>query len=205
MPCSSCGLLVAESMDRCVCGAPRVAWNESSGGGPCVRCRTALSWIPVEGTTAHLDGCAKCLGCFVRMKDMGELFECAEGGKDLCLPAVLQPAPGQTRPSFDRFQLVACPHCSREMDRTRFAQRASLVVDVCPVHGIWLDGGEIQGLLGFVKDRAAGVAAPGAVEREDEEKWRRIVADRVEEENRITARVALAVADANRRIPPRDF
>jgi Zn-finger nucleic acid-binding protein len=186
-------------MDRCTCGARRVAWNESGGAGSCVRCRAELSPVAVEETTAHLDVCPKCLGCFVRTPDLGELLDRAEAGKEARLPGALQPAAGPTPASPDRLQLVNCPHCSREMDRTRFAQRASLVVDVCPVHGMWLDAGELQGLLAFVKDRAAGVAAPGAIEREDEEKWKRIVAERLSEENQVTARVAFATAEAARR------
>ena len=204
VPCGSCRRLVAEHMEQCVCGVPRVVWNEAGGAGPCVRCRTDLSRAPVEETSAHLDVCGKCLGCFVRTRDLAELFDRAEAGTEVRLPGALEPAPGQAPSQPDRLQLVTCPHCRREMDRTRFAQRASLVVDVCPVHGMWLDAGELQGLLAFVKDRAAGVAAPGAVEREDEEKWRRIVVDRLNEESRVSAAVEAARASIRNRWSPPD-
>lgn len=60
------------------------------------------------------------------------------------------------------------------MDRARFAQRAALVVDVCALHGIWLDAGELAGILDFVKQRTTGQVELDAAERTERDQWDRI-------------------------------
>ncbi len=67
------------------------------------------------------------------------------------------------------------------MDRARFAQRAELVVDVCPPHGLWLDAGELSGILDFVKHRMEGNAPLSPTEREEQAQWDHIERVRAEE------------------------
>jgi Zn-finger nucleic acid-binding protein len=62
-------------------------------------------------------------------------------------------------------ETVGCPACARPMERGRFAAGSDVVIDVCErQHGLWLDAGELVGLLGFVARRRE-VGAEGA-ERE---------------------------------------
>jgi Zn-finger nucleic acid-binding protein len=117
--------------------------------------------------------------------------ERADAGTELALSHLAKAESDVALPKDILLQIVDCPDCHREMDRARFAQRASLVVDICLVHGMWLDAGELVSLLTFVKDRGAGVAVPGAIEREDQEKWDRISVERAEEERMLNAYAAL--------------
>ena len=83
--------------------------------------------------------------------------------------------PGRELPRQALLALVRCPHCPNVMERVRFADRASLVVDVCPAHGIWLDAGELVSIVEFVKERhTSGSVPPGPDERAEEEMWNRV-------------------------------
>jgi Zn-finger nucleic acid-binding protein len=57
-------------------------------------------------------------------------------------PAVATPA--------DIVRYVPCPRCERLMNRKNFAQSSGVVLDVCAKHGVWLDRGELERVLGFV-------------------------------------------------------
>ena len=41
------------------------------------------------------------------------------------------------------FPLARCPCCRCDMERATFAARSGISVDVCIVHGIWFDAGEL--------------------------------------------------------------
>jgi len=169
----------------------RVVWAEAPA---CARCQARLLRTPVHATTAHVDHCSPCGGSFVRTEDMAELIVRAEAGLALTIPMATGGTPyrGDVTAAPDLLAIVSCPHCAREMDRARFAQRASLVIDVCVLHGMWLDAGELASLLRFVADRARGNVQPGDIERADEEKWQKLVAQRSAEEAEVTSHVAMA-------------
>jgi hypothetical protein len=61
------------------------------------------------------------------------------------------------------------------MNRKNFAQSSGVVLDVCAKHGVWLDRGELERVLGFVA--GGGLARARAREQE------RLV----EEQRRLTA------------------
>jgi hypothetical protein len=61
------------------------------------------------------------------------------------------------------------------MNRKNFAQSSGVVLDVCGKHGIWLDRGELERILGFVS--GGGLARSRARESERLiEEQRRLVA-----------------------------
>ncbi len=142
----------------------------------CPRCGGRLERTNLENV--HVEQCARCLGCFVRTEDFGELVRQEESGHHVDVHIAQA---GRELPRQVLLAPVRCPHCPREMDRARFAQRAELVVDVCSAHGIWLDAGELPMVLGFVKDRVGGSATPSAAEREESAHWERIERMRAEE------------------------
>jgi Zn-finger nucleic acid-binding protein len=126
-----------------------------------------------------VEQCARCLGCFVRTEDFSQLVAREEAGERVELLFAMPE--GRELPRQTLLAPVRCPHCPREMDRARFAQRAELVVDVCPPHGMWLDAGELPGVLTFVKGRLEGNAPPSAAERAEREHWDRVERQRQEE------------------------
>jgi Zn-finger nucleic acid-binding protein len=143
----------------------------------CPRCSGRLERVEIDAV--HVEQCARCLGCFVRTEDFSELLQQEERGQRVDLR--FAPTAGRELPRQTLLAPVRCPHCPREMDRARFAQRAEIVVDVCAAHGLWLDAGELPAILTFVKDRVEGHATLSAAEREEQAQWDRIDRLRAEE------------------------
>jgi len=136
------------------------------------------------------------MGCFVRTEDFGALVEREESGQRVELPFV--PPDGRSLPRQTLLALVHCPHCPREMDRARFDQRAELVIDVCPSHGIWLDAGELTMVLAYVHERKSGHAPTSAAAREENERWDRVEQSLANEARIVDAHLANAKAAASR-------
>jgi len=84
------------------------------------------------------------------------------------------------------------------MDRARFDQRAELVVDVCPSHGIWMDAGELSMVLEYVSERKSGYVPESAAAREENEKWNRIDQSLANEARIVDANIAAAQASSQR-------
>jgi Zn-finger nucleic acid-binding protein len=183
VPCGACGRPVDAPHTHCACGAPCIAWSKHPGDGlPCPRCQGPIWRVQLDVTAVHVEQCSRCLGCFARTGDFSELLAREEAGGEMALRRFVPVAAGRELPRQTLLAPVKCPHCRREMDRVRFAQRASLIVDVCPAHGMWLDAGELVAVLEFIKHRSEGEVAPGQAELEDEAKWNRISVLRAEEE-----------------------
>ena len=183
--CRACGQPVPSPLDQCAaCGAACLAWKDAVAHElRCPRCTGRLE--RVDAGSVHVEQCARCLGCFVRAEDFGELLDREEAGQRVEISFV--PPGGRALPRQTLLALVRCPHCPREMDRARFDQRAELVIDVCPAHGIWLDAGELPMVLEYVRERAGGHVAPSAAAREETAKW-----DRVEQSLENEARIVEA-------------
>lgn len=116
----------------------------------------------------------KCHGCFVPSLQFSWIVNDYLAGVDLPLGDLPPPPPlpkGAHDPKFDK---VVCIACSREMDRFNFASRSGAIVDVCNMHGIWLDAGELVSILHFVKTRHD----LGGVPVSDEERHDDMVAQR---------------------------
>jgi Zn-finger nucleic acid-binding protein len=51
---------------------------------------------------------------------------------------------------------IDCPVCSRPMMRYRYTMSCDVVLDECLDHGVWLDDGELGGLMIFLEDLYQG-------------------------------------------------
>ncbi|MGH7328925.1 MAG: zf-TFIIB domain-containing protein, partial [Polyangiaceae bacterium] len=122
-------------------------------GFPCPRCGNALE-ISTFGR-AIIKTCAKCRGCFVPALQFSFILNDYVSGVELPMASLPPPLPPSHGPGVDpRLGSVACIACGREMDRINFASRSGAIVDVCNMHGIWLDAGELVPILHFVKTRS---------------------------------------------------
>jgi Zn-finger nucleic acid-binding protein len=174
VPCRSCGRAVPAPLANCICGATCSAWADTLADGlSCPRCHQGtLSRVALDVSSIHVEQCSRCLGCFIRSADFSEFLTREEHGEAVGLQCFVPLAPGRELPRQTLLAPVRCAHCPRIMDRVRFADRVSLLVDVCAAHGIWLDAGEVVGLLNFVRERDAnGSVPPGPSERAEEEMW----------------------------------
>jgi Zn-finger nucleic acid-binding protein len=103
--------------------------------------------------TANVHACATCRGLFVPARAWHQLS--AEEELVVSLQKLLPTAaaPSSVRPDT---RLFACPDCSSEMERMRFAATSQIVIDACTgQHGLWLDAGALAPALAYAKHRRA--------------------------------------------------
>ena len=118
----------------------------------CPRCAISLQTIDlkIEGRFL-IERCEQCLGLFF---DPGELETLIKDS----VTHVYQ----IDRPKIDNLNktlrssdyptgYIKCPVCSTIMNRVNYGTRSGVIIDRCPEHGIWLDGGELRHLLEWVK------------------------------------------------------
>ncbi len=103
----------------------------------CPRCKLTLQRESYEGN--RVDVCGACWGVWL---DPGELEKILLSKRYTFSPeekksAVEGRGTGPTSP-------ISCPQCSTRMDRVYLDPAYYLVIDRCPRHGVWLDGGEIK-------------------------------------------------------------
>lgn len=133
----------------------------------CPRCpgvmlsRRALDYVSVED-------CGRCGGAFLTARALESvcadlaLYEAVRGVYPKAKLAVTPPGP----------MYVRCPGCGEIMNRRQFADGAGIVLDVCRLHGTWLDHGELRAVVDFVE-------SGGYAEERRRETQRRFEASRV--------------------------
>lgn len=145
------------------CGAA-AARDEIEGDAlPCPRCRSEMR--PVRVGALVLRECPECGGAWMA----GEAFErmCAEREQQASVRsyifALTRP---EGAPAIDTVRYVPCPSCGRIMNRTNFARRSGIILDVCTPHGVWLDHGELGRLAAFID--GGGLVVARRRDREEE-------------------------------------
>jgi Zn-finger nucleic acid-binding protein len=141
----------------------------------------------VEESEVHLEQCARCLGCFVRTEDFSVLVAHEAAAEAPRMSTFIEPPAVGELPRQDLLAEAACPHCRVVMERARFAQKAAIVIDVCPKHGVWLDAGELPRLLEHVNQVARGDSRPDAADAADEQHWDRVLTQRLMEAQQVEA------------------
>ena len=134
----------------------------------CPRCREAMQALRLGPTVAH--ECAACGGLWIDPESLQQLSNARE--ERSMVVAVLAGRVPTLATAPDVVRYVPCPRCARLMNRKNFAQGSGVVLDVCATHGIWLDRGELERLLGFVE--GGGLTRARARERErllEEQRW----------------------------------
>lgn len=111
----------------------------------CPVCKNSM--LVIERDRIELDHCTECGGIWF---DSGELELLLSGlgvaGADTFLKGIL----GRPEAKTDE-HLRHCPICSRKMKKTVIGTSSKVMVDACRRgDGLWLDGGELDTLLGQV-------------------------------------------------------
>jgi Zn-finger nucleic acid-binding protein len=127
----------------------------------CPRCREDMQALRLGGVTAH--ECAQCGGLWIDPESLQRLASAREESAAV-VSALAARVPVNTMPP-DVVRYVPCPRCDKLMNRSNFARSSGVILDVCKAHGVWLDRGELQRVIGFVESGGLTVAR----EREREE------------------------------------
>lgn len=117
--------------------------------------------LRLGGVTAH--ECAQCGGLWIDPESLQRLASAREESAAV-VSALAARVPVNTMPP-DVVRYVPCPRCDKLMNRSNFARSSGVILDVCKAHGVWLDRGELQRVIGFVESGGLTVAR----EREREE------------------------------------
>jgi len=135
------------------------ALNSSKSKGsaserPCPRCKAPLDSIRLKlEIPIEIDRCAKCYGIFF---DPGELEEVLDTSVKRAHDVDLERLDTLVREEtsdrdYKEVKYVPCPDCGEFMHRKSYGAKAGVVVDRCRLHGVWLDGGELNRLLKWAK------------------------------------------------------
>jgi Zn-finger nucleic acid-binding protein len=117
--------------------------------------------------------CSACGGLWLDPATLQRLSDARDERASIVSVLAMRVPTVATPPDVVRY--VPCPVCERLMNRKNFAHSSGVVLDVCARHGVWLDRGELERVLGFV----AGGGLARARAREQErlvEEQRRLVA-----------------------------
>jgi len=131
---------------------------------PCPRCDKPLSVFGGGLSEAALDALHECTGCggvFVSQKTLDAIIARESPGPKApdavggigahphVAPHVPAPPASSVR-AADVVRYVKCPLCHVMMNRHNFGRHSGVIVDVCKVHGVWFDKGELTQAIEFV-------------------------------------------------------
>jgi Zn-finger nucleic acid-binding protein len=81
---------------------------------------------------------------------------------------------GPVHGGVEPVRYARCPKCDGGMARVPFAQKPLVIIDRCPAHGDWCDGGELSQLKAVARTRgveeALGQAEPSRAARKQAQK-----------------------------------
>ncbi len=148
--CAACFALVPRSASHCPgCGAAMAARElVVANGAPCPACAKPLATAKVG--ELEVQECLTCGGLWLDRAVFEQL-----GASRERQGALLGALPAPSTPPLVKLEAVQyrpCPACKQRMNRTNYAKRSGVVLDVCKAHGIWFDKDELRRVLAFVSE-----------------------------------------------------
>lgn len=188
MNCSRCGRAVGAVFPgakiTCACGAEITVGREDGDGPyraapasarvassvdtkpresrrlPCPSCGDALAG-------AGILACGRCEGAFFTERALAHLLD--EAVADVGAPHGEHVRVSSPPVLHAEVRYLSCPMCGERMNRTIFAKKSGIVVDVCPNHGTWFDAGEVERAVAFARKHDVGSAKPSDAPLTDED------------------------------------
>lgn len=133
----------------------------------CPRDRTPLVAEPSDGVT--VDRCPTCKGLWLDATEVTVVIDAAVH-RDVEAP----------KAAWEAVRYANCPACSTQMARRNYLRVSGVIVDSCPRHGTWLDGGELERIATFLQHDGERKAKRAEERLRAEEKETRRDLDRLE-------------------------
>ena len=160
--CNHCGAPLAANTNKCkYCGTRNdvdlhakfpYKLEPAASSRTCPQCDTPLHTIrSATDENLILDRCETCYGIFF---DRGELEYTLQNSVSNIHGINLEHIDNINKDRYLKpadFSYRKCPECAVLMNRINFGHRSAVVVDQCPIHGIWLDNGEMTHLMEWKK------------------------------------------------------
>lgn len=145
--CSSClawNLSQAAHCQACGRALGDGVAEASASGYACPRCGHPL--LAREYAETSVDECDGCGGLFLAPATMDRVVAARDRSPGLRLALPKRQAQRETAVRY-----LHCPVCGKLMNREAFGRISGIVVDVCKVHGVWFDAGELAAAIQFVE------------------------------------------------------
>lgn len=118
----------------------------------CPRCTISLRTLDLKIDGKFLiERCQDCLGMFFDTGELEALIKASVSNVYNVDRHKITHLNKTLRNNDYPASYIKCPVCSQIMNRVNFGARSGVIVDRCPDHGVWLDGGELRHLLEWVK------------------------------------------------------
>lgn len=118
----------------------------------CPSCGIPMQTIDLKlGGTFYIERCERCLSLFFDPNEVETLLEKSAAAVFQIDHARLDEITRGRRAASSPTRYYSCPVCRTAMNRLNFGARSGVVVDQCPRHGMWLEGGELRRLLEWRK------------------------------------------------------
>ena len=134
----------------------------------CPRCSSPLQALALAAV--HVRECSACGGLWVDPDALQKLCDAHEEHTGV-VSALESRMPSSTA-AQDTIRYIPCPQCAKLMNRVNFAHSSGVIMDVCKAHGVWLDRGELQRVMGFVDHGGLAAARQHQLEQLDDERRR---------------------------------
>ena len=121
---------------------------------PCPRCDGSLQSLRLGPIPVW--ECSACGGLWVDPATLQRLCDAHEDHGALMATLAARVPTNPTTPETVRY--IPCPRCKKLMNRVNFSHSSGVILDVCKAHGVWLDRGELQRVVGFVEQGGLAVA-----------------------------------------------
>lgn len=158
VPCPGCGAEVPPTGVCRFCGSTAfvdgVAGKLLPSDLKCPRCPGSPPLRGVEHEGFRADLCLKCHGVWFGLGLLEEVIRTAVKRKVRKGEGDEGPVHGGVEP----VRYANCPKCGGGMARAAFAQKPLVIIDRCPSHGDWCDGGELSQLKAVARSRGLAQA-----------------------------------------------
>lgn len=135
----------------------------------CPRCTTPL--LDVRADALSLDECARCGGVWVDHDTIAALATDPAKRGEARAGAGVAPERVSIEPGGQPIRYVRCPVCDNVMNRKNYGEVSGVIVDVCRLHGVWFDAGELTRVVEFIEK--GGLERTRRVRDEREQEARR--------------------------------
>lgn len=192
--CPDCGARMLERARHCMeCGVaiqPQAIYALPEAAA-CPRCRGELRQRELAGTAVV--ECAGCGGLWLSESRFDSFCATAESRESVSVALGREARPGALDIE-QQVRYLPCIVCGEMMTRRNFASASGVILDVCRVHGVWLDHRELERVLAFVRE--------GGLDRARNRERERL--DRARAQSRDTTPAGAWVDPSSRRRPLRE-
>jgi len=144
-PCDHCGKQINIHYSTCPFCGGQIREKVSPRSPACPRCKSALDILNKDGD--EYDLCLRCGGLWMdRVEFIHATRESAVFRTTDLKESFLK------KPDKEPVEYIPCVRCGKMMNRKNFGRISGVIVDECGVHGVWLDGGEMERVRQFIAD-----------------------------------------------------